>query len=98
MLRSLGLRSTRSLLAISRKPIAPALFARNYALSRNPSDTSRIHRSRPPAISKRQSPANEPIAPGSQEVIQKNELLMEANPDSGGLEALLANDTLVVVR
>lgn len=78
--------------------LLPLTLVRSYALSRYPERGSRLHRN--PKASTITPPPSPPLRlePASQETVSENELLLERNPDSGGLEKLLANDTLVVVR
>ncbi|KIO30989.1 hypothetical protein M407DRAFT_19872 [Tulasnella calospora MUT 4182] len=94
LLRQPGLlsRSCRTL------PSTASLIHRSYALSRYPERGSRLQDSEPTSTISRPGSSPQPIYPASSETIQQNELLMEDNPDFGGLEKLLANDMLVVTR
>ncbi|KAG8990212.1 hypothetical protein FRB90_001851 [Tulasnella sp. 427] len=90
------------LLARTCRTIPPItnLINRSYALSRYPErgSGSRLHRPKPTSTISRPKSPPEPIYPASEQTIEQNELLMGQNPDSGGLEKLLANDMLVVTR
>ncbi|KAG8987117.1 hypothetical protein FRB90_003588, partial [Tulasnella sp. 427] len=81
-------------------PSTANLINRSYALSRYPErgSGSRLHRPKPTSTISRPGSPPEPIYPASEQTIEQNELLMGQNPDSGGLEKLLANDMLVVTR
>lgn len=70
-------------------PVFSLGSARNYALSRYPERTSR---------NRLRVVRSEPMARSPKDVVEENQLLMESNPDTGGLEKLLANDALVVTR
>ncbi|KAG8906854.1 hypothetical protein FRB99_005914 [Tulasnella sp. 403] len=97
-------RPTVSLLSKSPQRFSQPTFARSYALSRFPDRngpaSSRL-RSRPgtkPSTIVEPGPTPQVLEPSSESVINDNRLLLGANPDSGGLERLLANDALVVTR
>lgn len=102
MLPRLAQRALRpSLGTLASKTYAPALspsLCRTYALSRDP-NRARSRVSRNPKSTLSPLPAvPQHLKPASQEIVEEAPLLLEGNPDSGGLEKLLANDTLVVVR
>ncbi|KAG9016835.1 hypothetical protein FRB93_009364 [Tulasnella sp. JGI-2019a] len=100
MLPRLAQRTLRpSLAATTLRPCqmyTPTILSRTYALSRDPDrGRSRIlHRNPKSTI----TPTAQRLEPAPQDVVAQAPLLLQSNPDSGGLEKLLENDTLVVVR